>query len=258
MYDSFSKNYDRFINWSSRLDFEMPFIDGQLDKLGNGPLTILDAACGTGLHAIALAQKGHRAIGVDLSPGMIEKARQNAVDKDVSVQFETVGFGNLTSTFGQGAFDAILCLGNSLPHVLSFDEVVRTIADFGASIRPGGLLLIQNRNFDAVISQKKRWMDPQNFQDTQGELVFLRFYDFLEDGLLGFNVITLSHQPGQNWSQQVLSIPLRPILKGELVEILCKQGFQKINCIDGMNGSPFDPQSSENLVVSAILQRAHG
>jgi glycine/sarcosine N-methyltransferase len=240
------------------LDFEMPFIERQLNQLGSGPLNILDAACGTGLHAIALAQKGHRAVGVDLSPGMIEKARKNAADQGFSIQFETVGFGELTSTFGQGAFDAVLCLGNSLPHVLSFDELVQAITDFGASLRPGGLLIIQNRNFDAVMSQKKRWMDPQSFQDSSGEMVFLRFYDFLEGGLLGFNVVTLSHQSGQNWSQQMLSTPLRPILKDELVDILNKKGFQQIECFGGMNASPFDPQNSENLVATAILQRAHG
>lgn len=57
MYEKFASVYDYFVNWSERLSYEMPFILEQLSQLGNDPyqIKVLDAACGTGKHAIALA-----------------------------------------------------------------------------------------------------------------------------------------------------------------------------------------------------------
>ena len=49
MYDDFSSNYDRFVNWPGRLAAELPFIERQLQAVE--ARRVLDAACGTGRHA---------------------------------------------------------------------------------------------------------------------------------------------------------------------------------------------------------------
>src|SRR5512139_3622802 len=117
MYDSLSSDYDRFVNWQNRLSLELPFIIRQLQQVI--ARSILDAATGTGMHAIALAQLGYYATGADISSGMVDKARMNASSAGVQVQFEISGFGGMAATFGAHSFDAVLCLGNSLPHLLS-------------------------------------------------------------------------------------------------------------------------------------------
>jgi 2-polyprenyl-3-methyl-5-hydroxy-6-metoxy-1,4-benzoquinol methylase len=70
------------------------------------------------MHAIALVKQGCRAVGADLSVGMIERARANARAEEVKARFEAAGFGELAVQAGTG-FDAVLCLGNSLPHFLA-------------------------------------------------------------------------------------------------------------------------------------------
>src|SRR4030066_2520507 len=94
MYDSLSSDYDRFVNWQNRLAIELPFIIEQLQSIN--ARAVLDAATGTGMHAIALAQLGYQSTGADNSIGMIEKARQNAASAEVHVKFEIAGFGTLT------------------------------------------------------------------------------------------------------------------------------------------------------------------
>ena len=71
MYDSLSSDYDRFVNWQNRLAIELPFIIQQLQQIN--AKSILDAATGTGMHAIALAQLGYFTAGSDISTGMIQK-----------------------------------------------------------------------------------------------------------------------------------------------------------------------------------------
>ena len=178
MYDDFSADYDRFMNWPARLAAEMPFIEGQLQAIG--ARRVLDVACGTGMHAVALAQRGYSVAGADFSTGMVERARANAATaapvlsavEGGEVRFEVAGFGELALAFGSSTpgaassgrhsptgFDGLLCLGNSLPHLLTPADLRTAMEDFAACLRPGGLLLIQNRNFDAVLARRGRWME---------------------------------------------------------------------------------------------------
>ena len=265
MYDAFSDDYDRFVNWQGRLAFELPFLEAQLQA--GGAKTVLDAAAGTGMHAIALAQRGYRASGADLSSGMVARARQNAAAAGVEVEFLTAGFGELAAAFGitgksgyaqldarprsSSPFDALLCLGNSLPHLLTSAELAGALADFAACLRTGGLLLIQSRNFDAVMLDQQRWMEPQAQREGEHEWLFVRFYDFRPDGLIDFNILSLKRADGGGWEQRVLSTRLYPQRQAELLAALAQAGFEQIESFGGLDGSPFDPASSGNLVLIA-------
>lgn len=255
MYDAFSTDYDRFVNWDSRLAFELPFLEQRIKPLGGltGQMPhILDAACGTGRHAIALAQRGLLAAGADLSSAMVERARANAAAYGVEMSFKVAGFGELSTAFAISPlfpFDAILCLGNSLPHLLTPHSLTDALADFAACLRPGGLLIIQNRNFDAVLSRLERWMDPQSCREGQHEWLFLRFYDFDPDGLVTFNILTLYREGNGSWQQRANSTRLYPQQQQELTAAIAAAGFGKISSYGSLAGDPFDPQSSSNLVL---------
>lgn len=256
MYESFSNDYDRFVNWDNRLAGEMPFLEGMLNGMGqNGDLPrVLDAACGTGMHAVALAKLGFQMTGADLSGGMIERARANAAEAGEAVRFKTAGFGSLTETFGASSFDAILCLGNSLPHLLDQKELTGALEDFAACLRPGGLLLIQNRNFDAVLANRDRWMEPQSHQEQGREWLFLRFYDFLPTGLVDFHIVTLTRDSGATWAQVITSTLLYPLRDAELTQVLGEAGFERIARFGNLAAAAYSSQSSGNLVVAAYKQ----
>jgi len=259
MYDSFSTDYDRFVNWQNRLTFEMPFLEALLQPLADGeerrPLRVLDAATGTGMHIIELARRGYKVFGTDVSGGMIAQARANALAARMQVGFDAVGFGQLHKTLFKDPatlfFDAVLCLGNSLPHLLSPDEIKNALADFAACLRPGGLVLIQNRNFDAVAARSERWMEPQSHREGGAEWVFLRFYDFLPDGLINFNIITLHHPEEGDWRQNVSSSGLYPLRQRELTQLLNAAGFENPVCYGSMSGEAFDGEKSGNLIAAA-------
>jgi glycine/sarcosine N-methyltransferase len=251
LYDTFSSDYDRFVNWSGRLEVELPFLEAQLREAN--AQSILDAACGTGMHAIALARLGFVVSGADLSKKMIGRARFNAQLAGVSVQFKPAGFGELRATFGRLSFNAVLCLGNSLPHLLTPGELSAALLDFADCLIPGGIVIIQNRNFDAVMKKNERWMEPQHVQEGKSEWLFLRFYDFKPDGLLTFNIITLHRDETNDWKQSILSTPLRPILSQEMRPALQAAGFHSVEFYGDMTGSQFNPETSGNLVVKARL-----
>lgn len=254
MYDKLAPVYDHFVNWESRLSFEMPLILNLLSSLGTPPYEtkVIDTACGTGQHAIALAEAGFLSYGADLSPEMVSIAKMHADASDQLVNFKTRGFGSTSKAFTKDLpFDATLCLGNSLPHVNDEVELKIALQDFFELLRPGGLLLLQMRNFDRVMSRHLRWMDPQSEKTDQHEWLFLRFYDFESDKRIQFNVIAMVRHKNLPWSLNLTSTPLTPILKDQLVELLLETGFDAIHTLGSLMGEPFDPEASADLVVIA-------
>ena len=261
MYDKFSTDYDRFVNWESRLAVELPFLEQSIRPLSGPsgePVRVLDAACGTGMHAIALAQRGFAATAADLSEPMVARGRANAAAAGVQISFAAAGFGELAGAFRMSPlfpFDAVICLGNSLPHLLTPTQLSAALADFAACLRPGGLLIVQNRNFDAVMVQKDRWMEPQSHRAGQREWLFLRFYDYDPDGLITFNIITLFRENASIWQQQVNATRLYPQREVELVTALQSAGFDQVTAYGNLSGALFDPITSGNLVLIARRMR---
>ncbi len=254
MYDLLSKDYDRFVNWPNRLAFEMPFLLSRLDALEKQegiPLRVLDAACGTGQHAIAIAREGMSVSGADISPEMISVARQNASAAGMEIRFEAAGFGSLAQTFGAGSFEALLCLGNSLPHLLTPAALAGALADFRASLKPGGMLLIQNRNFDGVCARRERWMEPQSHAEGESQWVFQRFYDFEPDGLIRFNIVTLFREGSEEWRARLTSTHLSPQTQQALSAALSAAGFNQLRFYGSLAGAEYDSEKSGNLVIAA-------
>jgi len=253
MYEKFASVYDYFVNWSERLSYEIPFILEQLSQLGKDPyqIKVLDAACGTGKHAIALAQAGYQVAGADLFPQMVQLADLNASAADQKIRFKAAGFGSISAAFPDEQFQAVLCLGNSLPHVKSSNELQAALVDFAKLLAPGGLLLIQQRNFDHIMRGKERHMPPQSHQKGDEEWLFFRFYDFEPSGLIQFNILTLHRKKDQNWQVELNSTTLMPILSEDLMRALNNARFGHIQCFGNLKGDAFDPLTSADLIVLA-------
>ena len=257
-YDDFSRDYDRFVNWDERLKVEMPFLKETLHTSkqvrGHSP-RVLDAGCGTGMHAIALATEGFQAAGADISGEMIRQAKTNTEMANKAVEFKPAGFGELAKAFSDSAhfpFDGLICLGNSLPHMLSKEAISGALADMANCLCSGGVLLIQNRNFDAVMKEKQRWLGTQSYREGEKEWVFLRFYDFDADGLITFNIVRLFRQGDSPWSEAHSTTRLYPLLQDTLIGLIADTGFESITCFGKMDNEPFNPAASGNLVVRAV------
>src|SRR5689334_3318427 len=71
---------------------------------------VLDLACGPGRHSVAFARRGFRVTGVDRSPFLLERARANARDADVDVEWIE---SDMRDFRRPDAFDLAICLFTS-------------------------------------------------------------------------------------------------------------------------------------------------
>lgn len=135
-YRSWSATYDEPRN--SLFDSDEPVMHDILDALPTG--TVLDAACGTGRYAAYLVARGHRVVGADGSPEMLERAR-------VRVPDATFLRGDLHRLpLADGAVDVVVC-ALALVHVPSLAPVM---AELARVLRPGGHLVISDVHHELV------------------------------------------------------------------------------------------------------------
>jgi glycine/sarcosine N-methyltransferase len=247
LYDMLAADYDRFVDWPARLARELPFLEQLFHE--RAVRRVLDSACGTGQHALALARRGYQAAGADASRAMVERARALAAAAGLEVPFAVAGLGALAAAFQQ-PFDALLCLGNSLPHLLTPEAVQSGLADFARILRPGGLVVIQNRNYDLVWPERQRFMPLEVRREGEREWLFLRFMDFHE-ATLTFNMVVLERTPS-GWTYRTGASELQPILQAQLAAWLPAAGFGQVRFYGGYDGSPFDPASSGDLIAVAV------
>ena len=82
--------------------------------------TILDCSCGGGYPAIDLAKSGFDVTCTDGSAAMIKKFRENQKKSGLAIPSQTLDWGELSSIGKE--FDAVLCRGNSLIYVDSWES----------------------------------------------------------------------------------------------------------------------------------------
>lgn len=130
VYREWAPDYDAPGN--GMIDLEQPIVRGILDGLPVG--TALDAACGSGRHAVYLAELGHQVIGIDESPEMLEQASKRVPRADL----QRAGLDRIP--LADNTVDTIVC-GLALAHVADLEPVM---AEFARVLRPGGHLVISD------------------------------------------------------------------------------------------------------------------
>jgi ubiquinone/menaquinone biosynthesis C-methylase UbiE len=116
-----------------------------------GPtVRVLDAGGGPGRYTIALAERGYTMTLLDLSAGNVSLAcrRIDEAGQDVTAHVEAALEGSITdlSIFPDAQFDAVVCLGGVLSHIIGRAQQVRALTELQRVAKLGAPLLISVGN----------------------------------------------------------------------------------------------------------------
>ena len=159
--------------------------------------TVLDVACGTGLHLDYLKNQ-YTVEGLDLDPSMLEIARQRCPD----VPFHQ---GDMVDFDLGRTFDVVLCLFSAIGYTKTVAGLRQAVASMARHLRPGGLLLVEPWITPEVFVAGHlgaRFVDEpdlkiarMNVSSIEGTLSIIDFH-YLVGTPEGFSYFTERHETG--------------------------------------------------------------
>jgi 2-polyprenyl-3-methyl-5-hydroxy-6-metoxy-1,4-benzoquinol methylase len=216
--------------------------DKEVDELANllaldRPQKILDMPCGFGRIANRLAAKGHNLTGVDLTPGFLEIARQDALKRNVVVCYEQgdmrcIKFGSL--------YDVVLMLFTSFGY-FSDEENLLVLVNAGNALKPGGRLIFDTMNRDCLL---------KNFQSC---------HMMEKDGNLMIDRLSFDSLQGKYYNKRIVfrdgvrkdkPFYIRLYNPQEITQLLSLAGLE-LECLYGdFDASEFSSTSRRMVVVA--------
>ena len=201
---------------------ECTAIAGWLVERGVVPgASVLDAGCGTGRYAIELGRRGYVVEGVDQSLELIDVARRSAIHQPGSVSFRV---GDLLAS-PDHRYDAILCRG-VLNDLVDTGARETAFTSFARALRPGGVLILDVREWEAT--KDRKWREPlfrKSVDTDRGRLTFTSIteLDPERQQLLLSETHTLVNDTGQQSSDY--RFVMRCWTKSELESVFESGGF---------------------------------
>ncbi|MDI2124859.1 class I SAM-dependent methyltransferase [Yinghuangia seranimata] len=129
-FDTFAGDYDRYSDLHDPLG---DWLAARLAELALHGGRALDAGCGSGRHAQALADTYDEVVAADLSPALIETARLRR--PHAKVRYEALDLHHVTDEAG---FDLVVCMA-TLHHVPDLDKALQHLRSL---VRPGGTAIL--------------------------------------------------------------------------------------------------------------------
>ncbi|MEI6387897.1 MAG: class I SAM-dependent methyltransferase [Spirochaetota bacterium] len=201
----------------------------------------IDLGSATGGHAFALAALGWRVTAVEPSPDLDALARGKARNQGKPPRFVRGDMRDLAALAAPASLDLVLCLGNTLPHLASLDEVRSFMDAARKALKPGGVIVLQVLNYERIGPGFA--FPPMLVEGAE----FRRSYAARHDARLSFDT-ELSLGDGTVLQDSTPLLPLGPDI---LAASLGASGFMRRETRSGWDGAPFSRTESQVLLVTA-------
>ncbi|MBT2325898.1 class I SAM-dependent methyltransferase [Variovorax paradoxus] len=179
-------------DWASSVQRQGEKLSAVIEAEWPGHRKVLDVSCGIGTQAIGLAERGYDVVGSDLSTKAVERASREALARGLDIAFSVGDMRQVHATQGSN-FDVVISCDNSVPHLLTDEDIVLAFRQMYACLRPGGGCLISVRDYEqeprgtnlvkhygARVEDGKRYVLYQMW-DFEGGLYDLAFFIIEED-----------------------------------------------------------------------------
>ncbi len=233
-------------------DYIFPVGRAQLDFIrecaGAPPKNVVDVACGSGGYAIELAKLGYNVTAVDIDEKMIEKTKSKASDEGMDICAFKCDMRNLGGTVAEEN-DCVYCIGNSIVHLAGKKEISDVLGQMYSNLRHGGRLVVQIINYDRIMGLNMKELP--DITNHEAGLKFTRRYKYCHDtGLINFNTVltVINNNEVQSYEN---TVPLFPLMSGDMVGMLEQEGFKDISLYGDFSGAPYN-ENSFMLVVKAV------
>jgi SAM-dependent methyltransferase len=199
---------------------------------------VMDAACGTGRHSLALAARGFKVTGVDAAGPYVAQAQKRARRAKLPVRFETGELRDLARFSGD--FDLVLNLFTSFGYYEQAADNLRALKQLAGCLKPGGTLVMELLPRESLL----RRFQERDWQRTPGGFLMQQRRWLPGNRRLASSAIWV--QKGRvSESNSVIFVYSRP----ELAALFKRAGLVKTRFFGGYGGKAF--KAGGRLVITA-------
>lgn len=231
-YDDLAATYDlMYADWDASMVRQAKALDWFLP-----PGKVLDCACGIGTQSLGLALRRREVVGTDLSPVAVARARREAAQRGARVSFAAADMRALP--FGDAAFEAVVCVDNSLPHLLNPEEMTAGLREMRRVLKPGGGLLISTRPYDG---SRPGSQPPLVKHAGNSRVVTFQLWHWHDDGERYDAEVFQSRPDGGTWTVHTRQMTYWAITREQLTPLVVGAGFTDPRWVEPGESGFFQP-----------------
>lgn len=239
-YNDLAEHYHLiYDNWDRAIERQAAVLVPLLEeRVGPGPLRVLDCACGIGTQTIGIALRGHTVVACDASEAAVRRAERETHKRALAVKF-AIGDMRTMSGLPEGGFDVVLAADNALPHLLSDEDLSRALKNISALLKPGGVFAASIRDYDKLLQTRPAFQGPTFYSENGRRRVVHQVWDWDGDEYTVHLYLTVDD--GSSWVAKHFVTRYRAIRQAELAERLAASGFDGIEWLTPESTGYFQP-----------------
>lgn len=241
LFENYANTYEKELFTHGTIQ-EVDFIEQEIgfDKTK----LILDVGCGTGRHSVELTRRGYKVTGFDLSDDQLKKARENAANANVQIEFFKQDARNFNF---HEKYDVVIMLCEGSFSLMETDEMNFVILqNIYNSVKPGGKVIFTTLNglFPLFHSVKQK-MDESIVTGTSKPISF---------DLMTFRDHNEYEIPDDDGNPRTLICNERYYVPSEITWLMKSLTFKKVEIFGGLVGEfsriPLQTDHYEMLVIA--------
>ncbi|MGZ8602705.1 MAG: class I SAM-dependent methyltransferase [Actinomycetota bacterium] len=228
-YDHFATDYHLiFRDWWEAAVAHGEITGRVLLDLGVRPgARLLDCTCGIGTQALPLALRGYRVLASDVSTAAVARARREAAERDIALGFAVCDVREVGRSVSS-AFDAVIACDNSLPHLLTQDDLLAALRSIRRCLPVGGVFLASIRDYDELSRERPTGVVPVTYSSNGRDRIVAQAWRWSEDGETVLIRLFIVEETDDGWSSTVRSTRYRALHRAEMDAALTAAGFDGV------------------------------
>lgn len=154
VFNAYSQYYDLLYK-DKDYETETEYVHNIITKYCKQASHVLELGCGTGIHALRLAEKGYQVEGIDLSETMLRMALERQAEAPIAIA-QKLSFleGDARSYVSTIKFDAIISLFHVLSYMTNHDDLHKTFKTVKNHLKPHGVFIFDCWHGPGVLADK--------------------------------------------------------------------------------------------------------